>query len=340
MSNQIYYHRRLEPRLNQALKQFPAVVVTGGRQSGKSTMLQKAFPDYTYLNLDDPQIRLIAMQDPRLFLTAYSKPMIIDEIQYVPELLNYIKMEIDKNRHNYGQYLLTGSQMFNLMSGVSESLAGRVAVFHLYPFSVEEILDHDRVNFYDEAVLFKHFLQGFYPEHYVNKNLNSELWFASYVSTYIERDIRNIRKVSDLGQFQIFIQVLATRAGILCYFLGIDSPERLLKSPEKGRIYENFLIMEFLKAYLNRFNKAPFSFYRTANGVEVDLIIEFAGKCTGIEMKFSKTPSIKMAQNLKRLNKEQKLNKAVVLNLHQEKLPLGEGVNALHWLDGLKSTIA
>ena len=139
MSNQVYYHRQLEPRLNQALKQFPAVVVTGGRQSGKSTMLQKAFPDFTYLNLDDPQIRLIAMQDPRLFLTAYPKPMIIDEIQYVPELLNYVKMEIDKNRHNYGQYLLTGSQMFNLMSGVSESLAGRVAVFHLYPFSVEEI---------------------------------------------------------------------------------------------------------------------------------------------------------------------------------------------------------
>jgi hypothetical protein len=155
-------------------------------------------------------IRGLAESDPALFLKTYPAPVIIDEIQYVPGLLSYIKMEVDAHRRTYGQYVLTGSQVFALMKGVSESLAGRVAIFQLYPLSWSEIPNAD---LYNEISMTRQMLQGFYPEFQVQPDLSNKLWHSSYLSTYLERDLRSMRSIHDLGQFQRFLVLLAARAG-------------------------------------------------------------------------------------------------------------------------------
>ena len=132
-----YLHRQLEKPLKEAIDQFPVVLVTGPRQAGKSTLLQHCLKGYQYVSLDDALVRNLAESDPSLFLKAYERPLILDEIQYVPSLLSNIKLIVDADRRRHGQYVLTGSQIFPLMKGVSESLAGRVAIFQLYPLSLE-----------------------------------------------------------------------------------------------------------------------------------------------------------------------------------------------------------
>jgi len=205
----VYIHRNIEQHILSALTQFPACLITGARQAGKSTLLRNLLPDYNYVTFDDLMLRKMAKEDPELFLSTYKSPLIIDEIQYVPELLSYIKIKIDNKRHEYGKYVLTGSQIFQIMEGVSESLAGRIAIFNLYPFSFEEI----KINVFDDDLVFKTCLKGFYPEFYINLKLDPSFWFSSYFATYIERDIRNIKAIPDLSKFQSFISILATRAG-------------------------------------------------------------------------------------------------------------------------------
>jgi uncharacterized protein len=208
----MYLHRLIEKALKEALQQFPVVLVTGPRQAGKSTLLQHSLKEFTYVSFDDILIRNLAESDPILFLKTYPAPLIIDEIQYIPSLLPYIKIIADKDRRSYGQYVLTGSQIFPLMKGVSESLAGRIAIFQLYPLSWKEILKKDLT---DELSMAEQMLKGFYPEFQVQPNLNPTFWMSAYLSTYIERDLRTIRNIHDLGQFQRFLVLLAARAGQL-----------------------------------------------------------------------------------------------------------------------------
>lgn len=208
----MYIPRAIEGELKEALTQFPVCLVTGPRQAGKSTLLQNVLKNYTYVSLDDPVHRSMAEQDPELFLSSFPAPLIIDEIQYVPSLLSYIKIRVDKNRHLPGQYVLTGSQIFQLMKGVSESLAGRIAIFQLYPLSWNEITHQFPVSDSDCA---KQTIKGFYPEFMISPKLNWNLWYGSYLSTYIERDVRNIKSITDLSRFQTFISLLAARAGQL-----------------------------------------------------------------------------------------------------------------------------
>lgn len=209
--NTRYFDRMAEPLLKEAARQFPALLLTGVRQSGKSTLLRHLFPEYQYVTLDETGLRSTARNDPDFFLSSYGQPLIIDEIQYAPELLSALKIRIDNDRRTAGRYLLTGSQSFQMMQNVAETLAGRIAVFDLHPFSWKEFY----TGLPDTHELVRQMVRGFYPELQVNKELDAELWFSSYVTTYIERDVRNIKQISDLTVFRTFITLLAVRAGRL-----------------------------------------------------------------------------------------------------------------------------
>ena len=381
----MYIHREIEPLLAEALSQFPAVLITGPRQAGKSTLLQNILKGYTYTTLDDPMIRSMANQDPELFLSTYPTPLIIDEIQYAPNLLSYLKLRIDEKRREYGRYVLTGSQTFQLMKGVSESLAGRIAILQLYPLSWNELSSSP----FDDSVCAQQMIQGFYPQFQIEPQLSQELWFSSYVSTYLERDVRNIKAIPDLNRFQTFLSSLAVRAGqllnkadiakecgiseptvtdwlsilestyiifllrpyhsnrikrlvkspkvffvdtgLLCYLLGIDTPTRLLRASEKGHIFENMVVAEWIKRAAYQKQRTEFYFYRTANDVEVDLLVEHKGELSAYEVKFAKTLRRDMADGLLTFMKEHPVKKAAVLSLHEKETPLAPNVIAQHW---------
>lgn len=377
-----YYRRELEHSVLRAIQQFPAVLITGPRQAGKSTLLQHCLPNHRYLSFDDPKLRALVHEDPELFLATHRPPIILDEIQYVPELFPYLKMQIDKRRHDYGQYVLTGSQLFQLMHGVTETLAGRMAIFSLYPFSWKEIPDaHPK----DDLKMADQLVQGFYPEFFRVPGLDWEDYYRSYVTTYLERDLRNLKAISDLSRFQTFLRLLATRAGqllnlsevakecgisqptakdwisvlqatyivyllkpyhrnhtkrlvkspklyfydtgLLCYLLDLTSGEHFWKVRERGSLFENMIVMECLK----QLSKDSIYFYRTAKGVEVDLLIQRPDKLLAYEIKLSKSPSKQDATSLDIFCKDHKETESRVLCLREDPLPLTRTTTAIHW---------
>lgn len=206
-----YLARDLEGSLRSAARHFPVLALTGPRQSGKSTLLQHVFPRVKSVTLDDAGLRGAAIRDPNLFLESLGTPVIIDEAQYAPGLFSSIKMRVDRNRREGGQFLLSGSQVFSLMAGLSETLAGRVALFELLPLSWGELKAPPKAGL-DEC--FRRIWKGFYPDPAVHR-VSPPLFYSSYLSTYLERDIRQIRHVADLNQFQTFMELLAQRAGSL-----------------------------------------------------------------------------------------------------------------------------
>lgn len=226
---QDYIERSLEPVLKRAVSQFPAVVLTGPRQSGKTTILQRLFGSrYGYVSLEPPDVQASALHDPRSFLETYPPPAIFDEVQYVPGLLPYIKEKIDAKRHQPGQYLLTGSQNLLLMETVTESLAGRAAMLRLLPLSRREaegrpqlLLPWERNGHpssspaYVFGELWESFLRGGYPELVSQPERDVSLWHSSYIQTCLERDVRTLRQVGDLTQYQNFLRVLAARSAQL-----------------------------------------------------------------------------------------------------------------------------
>ena len=227
--NSPYIQRSLEPVLKKAASEFPVVVLTGPRQSGKTTLLQHLFGKrYRYVSLEPPDVRAAAAEDPRGFLALYPPPAIFDEVQYAPDLLPYIKEKIDADRDRTGQYLLTGSQNLLLSEKVTESLAGRAAMLRLLPLSRREAEGRPRVSLAWERKrpspsrtphvfgdLWKGFLRGGYPELAIQPDRDVSLWHASYIQTYLERDVRTLRQVGDLTQYQNFLRVLAARSAQL-----------------------------------------------------------------------------------------------------------------------------
>lgn len=223
-----YIERTLEPVIVRAALEFPAVVLTGPRQSGKTTLLKHLFVEtHRYVSLELPDVHAAAAEDPRGFLELNSPPVIFDEIQHAPDLLPYIKEHIDSYRDRAGQFILTGSQNILLAERITESLAGRAGMLRLLPLSLRERTQAPQAPLpWEEGIrsvreglayrpLWEVFLQGGYPELAASPQRDISLWHAGYVQTYLERDIRSIRQIGDLSQFQSFLRALAARSAQL-----------------------------------------------------------------------------------------------------------------------------
>lgn len=201
--------RLLAPTLQRLANGFPVVVVTGPRQSGKTTLVQSVFPDKPYLSLENPDLRQYAIEDPRGFLAQHPDGAIYDEVQRTPELLSYIQGLVDQQR-TPGRYILTGSQNFTLSQQISQSLAGRAGMAQLLPLAGKELAAANQLPEQLNSYLFN----GGYPALYAT-TVDAADWFGSYVTTYLERDVRDLTAVRDLITFQRFLKLCAARTGQL-----------------------------------------------------------------------------------------------------------------------------
>lgn len=270
------YSRQMKPLIEALIKQFPAVLVTGSRQVGKSTLLQYISENYQYVTFDDPMVLSMAKNDPSLFMLNYSGKLILDEVQYAPELFSSLKLAIDKQKTS-GLYLLSGSQAFHLMQNVTESLAGRVAVLKLQGFSLREIQQLDfslpfiptqDYIFAREKVaqpienIWKIIHQGYMPRLY-EQETNWEIYYASYVSTYIERDVRSLTNVSNITDFTRFMVAIAARSGELLNYsnvaqevgVSVDTIKRWTAILETSGII--YLLKPYSNNHLKRAIKTP-----------------------------------------------------------------------------------
>jgi hypothetical protein len=361
-----YITRSLEETIRRAIKTFPAILVTGPRQSGKTTMLKELFgKTHRYLSMENPDQRARWLADPAAFFSRLTPPVIFDEVQYTPELLHYIKSAIDEKRKP-GQWILSGSQNFALMQNVSQSLAGRCAVLALLPLSVEEILS-EKSRTIDEILHHKFsdnwpqgnppamaapplenwLLRGSYPEIRANPDVDRQLWCAGYIQTYLERDVRQIVKVGDLNTFQRFLRLCAGRTGqilnqselardvgvavptikswlsvleashqifflppyfknfgkrlikspklyfvdtgIASFLLGLHDAEPLIKGPMFGPLFETMVIANWVKIFQHRGEPPQLYYWRSGDGLEIDLLIERNNRLYPFEIKSTQT---------------------------------------------------
>lgn len=365
-----YVPRTLTASIRRALRTFPAALVTGARQTGKTTLLREEFgATHRYVSLERPDVRDVARDDPVGFLADAGPRVILDEIQYVPELLHYIKEAIDANRQP-GRWLLTGSQDFTLMRGISQTLAGRVAVLHLDPLSVAETARARRAPALTRLIagramrtvspppdLGDWLHRGGYPEPRLNRRVDRDLWMQSYVQTYLERDLRNLEQVSDLETFRAFFaltcastgQVLnlarlgrdagvtgptakrwlnllvASRLvvllppyhrnfgkrirkspklhvadpGLASWILGYRTADAILQGPALGALTESAVVAELHKAAHHGGSSSRLFHWQSAS-LEVDIVTELDGRLYGIEVKATRTPTFRHADNLAR----------------------------------------
>lgn len=347
--------RDLAPRLTEAAQTWPSIMLTGPRQSGKTTLCRALFPRHPYETLEAPDVRAFAMEDPRAFLAQFPQGAVLDEVQRVPDLLSYLQGIIDADPAP-GRWVLTGSQNFSLLESVSQSLAGRTAVFNLLPLTRGETIRFDP----HPATLAEALVSGSYPRIF-DANMDAADWLSSYITTYIERDVRTISNVTDLVTFQRFISLCAGRTaqlinysslagdcgisqptvkawlgiletsflvfrlpafhsnlrkrlvkmpklhfydtGLVCWLLGIRSPEQLRTHPLRGPIFETWVVSEIAKRRAHHGEAYNLSFYRDRNGAEADLIVERSMDTMIVEAKSSETASSSLLEGSQRVQK-------------------------------------
>ena len=335
--------RDLAPRLTRAARQWPSITLTGPRQSGKTTLCRSLFPQHPYETLEAPDTRAFAIEDPRAFLARFPRGAVLDEIQRAPDLLSYLQGIIDADPAP-GRWILTGSQNLALLETVSQSLAGRTAIYNLLPLTRGETVRFPRHPDTLDEVLFA----GSYPRIF-DEGIDPDEWFRSYVAAYIERDVRTIANVGNLAAFQRFVALCAGRTaqllnhsalagdcgvsqptakawlsiletsflifrlpafhanirkrlvkmpklhfydtGLVCWLLGIRSPEQLRSHPLRGPIFETWVVSEVAKQRVHRGEQGGLSFYRDRNGAEADLILQGPEGPAIVEAKSAETAS-------------------------------------------------
>lgn len=245
--------RDLAPYIQERAKKIPVLAITGPRQSGKTTLAKSLFPHYTYVTLENLSTRALAQKDPQGFLAQFdgAPGVILDEIQQAAELLSYIQGIVDDNPRP-GFYVLTGSQHFLLSQAISQTLAGRIAIFTLLPFSIAELKSAELLPADVHATIFT----GFYPRIFTQKLKTTE-WYPDYINTYVERDVRDIAHVANLSQFQMFIKLCAGRIGQLVNVTSLANDCGIAVATAKSwlSLLEASYIIYFLQPHHKNFSK-------------------------------------------------------------------------------------
>ncbi|HPM11479.1 MAG: ATP-binding protein [Paludibacter sp.] len=244
-------HREVVSAIRQMVDKFPVIALTGPRQSGKTTLLRTMFSDYRYVSLEDPDTRSFAENDPRGFLKQYDKHIIFDEVQRVPHLFSYIQSVVDDSGI-MGQFIFSGSQNFHLMHNITQSLAGRTAIFRLFPFDFQELKSAGLLQNDYTA----HLLKGFYPAIY-NRNIRPVDFYPNYIETYIQRDVSELLAIQDMSLFRKFLALSATRAGQVLNMSSLAKEVGMSMPTVKAWLsaLENSYVVFLLQPYYNNFSK-------------------------------------------------------------------------------------
>ncbi len=374
--------RHLLPTLLARASQYPVVTVTGPRQSGKTTLCQQAFAHLPYTNLEQPDARAFAQTDPQGFLNQFPQGAVIDEVQRVASLLSWIQVRVDQRAAN-GQFILTGSHQFELMSAITQSLAGRTALLQLLPLSINELRQAGLPSGTNRLLH-----AGGYPRIHAQK-LDPAVTLGDYFETYVERDLRTLIALRQLGEFRRFVKLAAGRVGQLlnlhslaadagvsdptarewmtllqasyvvyllppwfanvgkrltkspklyfydvglaAWLIGITEEAQLATHPLRGGLFENLVVLEFLKHAVHHGQRASLHFWRDSNGVEVDLLVE-NGMAPGalglVEIKSGQTYQSEFLKSMRAT--------ASVLGASVQRQMLVYGGNQQHVRDGVE----
>ncbi len=350
----MFIKRNISAKILKHSRQYPVIAINGPKQSGKTTLVKHLFPQHLYITLEDLDLKAKVQADPRGFLATHGNEhgLIIDEAQEVPELFSYIQGIVDREKKD-GFFILTGSQNFLLYEKITQSLAGRVALFTLLPLSIQELKEANLVSNLAEEQMQK----GFYPKTYEKQLEDLSFFYMTYVATYIERDVRNVLQISNLIAFQKFMKLCAARIGniinfaelardcdidqktakswlsvleasyiikliypfynnfskrlikspklyfidigLACHLLGIRTTQDVFIHESRGALFESMIMMELSKMYFNQAMIPPLYFWRTAQGQEIDCIIEksYATQIP-VEIKASVTMQSNFATNI------------------------------------------